>query len=88
MEQKEINIPNHPSSFWNKAIEITVIALIILVPIVFYPYILNIFHPVKELTTTLLVVIGMMFWGFKIINEEKWQFVPFLYSGLIAPLSA
>lgn len=75
MQQKEINILNHSSSFWNKAIEITIIALIILVPIVFYPYIINIFHPAKELTATLLVVIGMMFWGFKIIDKEKMQFI-------------
>jgi len=75
MKQKEINMPNHFSSFWNKAIEITVIALIILVPIVFYPYILNIFHPAKELTATLLVIIGIMFWGFKIIDKEKMQFI-------------
>jgi O-antigen ligase/Tfp pilus assembly protein PilF len=75
MEQKETTLPKFNQSIWTKAIEITVIALIILVPIVFYPYILNIFHPVKELTTTLLVVIGMMFWGFKIINEEKIQFI-------------
>ena len=75
MKQKEINISNNPVSFWNKTIELTVIALIILVPIVFYPYIPNIFHPAKELTTTLLVVIGMMFWGFKIINEEKMHFI-------------
>lgn len=75
MGQKEMNIPNHPSSFWNKAIEITIIVLIILVPIVFYPYILNIFHPAKELTATLLVIIGIMFWGFKIIDKEKMQFI-------------
>jgi len=75
MGQKEINIPIHPSSSWNKAIEITIIVLIILVPIVFYPYILNIFHPAKELTATLLVIIGIMFWGFKIIDKEKMQFI-------------
>jgi len=75
MEQKEINMLNHPSSFWNKTIEITIIILIILVPIVFYPYIINIFHPAKELTVTLLVIIGIMFWGFKIIDKEKIQFI-------------
>ena len=76
MEQKEINISNHSGSIWNKAIEISVIALIILTPLAFYPYLVRIFNPAKELIFELLVIICFMLWGFKILEKEEVKFVP------------
>ena len=76
MEQKEINMPNHSGFFWNKAIEISVIALIILTPLAFYPYLVRIFNPAKELIFEFLVIIGLMLWGFKILEKEELKFVP------------
>jgi len=55
MEQKEIGISKNSDLFFKKAIEATIIALIILTPLVFYPYLVRIFNPPKELTFNILV---------------------------------
>ncbi len=73
MEQKEI-ISSHifsGKSIYTKAIEVIIIALLILIPIAFYPYLLRIFNPPKELIFNFLVIAGLMFWGFKMVDEEK-----------------
>ena len=75
MEQKEINISTDPGSFWNKAIELTVIALVVLVPIVFYPRLVKIFNPPKELTFEILVIMCLMFWTFRMVSQEKIKFI-------------
>jgi len=75
MQQKEINIPNHPSSIWTKAIETSIIALAILIPLAFYPYLTKIFDPAKELIFKFLVVTGLMFWALKMISQEKIKFI-------------
>jgi tetratricopeptide (TPR) repeat protein len=75
MEQKEINIPNNPSFFWEKTVELTIIALVILVPVVFYPRLVRVFNPPKELTFEILVIMCLVFWTFKMISQEKIQFI-------------
>jgi len=75
MTQKEINLSNHNKSFWTNAIEISVIALVILVPIVFYPWCITVFIPAKEMVAEFLVILGLMFWGLKIIGKEKLKFI-------------
>ena len=76
MEQKEINFSTRDYKFlWTKAIEISVIALIVLVPIVFYPRCIDVFNPTKEITAELLVIIGLMFWGLRMINKEEIKFI-------------
>jgi len=75
MEQKEINIPNHPSSIWTNAIEASIIALAILIPLAFYPYLTRIFNPVKELVFEFLVIISLMFWTLKMVSQEKIKFI-------------
>ena len=75
MEQKEINILNNPGSFWEKAVELTIIALVILVPVVFYPRLVRVFNPPKELTFEILVIMGLMFWTFKMVSQEKIKFI-------------
>ncbi|PIX33829.1 MAG: hypothetical protein COZ58_06105, partial [Candidatus Infernicultor aquiphilus] len=76
MEQKEINFSTTDyKSFWTKTIEISIIALIILVPIVFYPRCIDVFNPAKELTAELLVIIGLMFWELRMINKEEIKFI-------------
>jgi len=71
MQQKELYISNHPGSFWSRAIEISVIALVILIPIVFYPRCITVFSPAKELLAEILVLLALMFWGFRMINREE-----------------
>jgi len=74
MEYKETNVIRQNQSFWNNAIETTIIALIILTPLAFYPYLVRIFNPAKELVFETLVVISLALWGFKIIQQEKLKF--------------
>jgi len=75
MEQKQINIPNHPSSIWTKAIEASIIAFVILVPIVFYPRCVTVFLPAKELLAEILVLLALMFWWLRMINREEIKFI-------------
>jgi len=74
MEQKEINLSNHNKSFWTNTVEISIIALVILVPIAFYPWCITVFLPAKEMIAEVLIVLGLMFWGLKIINKEELKF--------------
>ena len=74
MEYKELNIAADKDTFWEKAIETNIFLLIILVPLVFYPYCITVFLPAKELVFKLLLVSTLMFWGLKIISKEKLRF--------------
>ena len=74
MARKKINLSNHNKSFWTNAIEASIIALIILVPIAFYPQCITVFGPAKEFTFEALVIIGLMFWGLRMINREEIRF--------------
>jgi O-antigen ligase/Tfp pilus assembly protein PilF len=76
MEQKEINLSNHNKSFWTNAIEASIIALIILVPIAFYPRCITVFIPAKEMISEVLIVLTLMFWGLKMISREEIKFTP------------
>lgn len=71
MEQKETTSPKYNKSFFTNAIEASVIALVVLVPIAFYPYCRTVFIPAKELIAEILVILGLMFWGFKVLSQEK-----------------
>jgi len=71
MEYKETNVIRHNYSFWNNAIEVVTIALLILTPLVFYPYLVRIFNPPKELAFSILVIIGLMLWKLKMVSKEE-----------------
>ncbi len=71
MTRKKISLSNHHSSFYTKAIETSTIALVILVPVAFYPYSKDVFLPAKELIAEVLIILSLMFWGFKVITKEK-----------------
>ena len=76
MEQKEIGLSKNSASFYTKAIEATIFALIILTPLVFYPYLVRIFNPPKELAFNILVIIGLMLWKLKMVNKEEVKITP------------
>ena len=76
MSRKKINLSNHSGSFLTKAIEITVIALAILIPIAFHPRCYTTFAPAKEFIFEALVIIGLMFWAIKMISREDIKFTP------------
>ena len=75
MEYKETNVIRQNYSFWNNAIEATIIILIISTPLVFYPYLVRIFNPPKELAFNILVIIGLMLWKLKMVNKEEVKIV-------------
>jgi len=76
MEYKETNVIRQNHSFCTKAIEATIIALIISTPLVFYPYLVRIFNPTKELAFNILVIIGLMFWKLKMVNKGEVKIIP------------
>jgi len=76
MEYKETTVLCHEKSIWTKAIEISVIALIISTPLVFYPYLVRIFNPAKELAFNILVIIGLMLWKLKMVSKEEVKIAP------------
>jgi len=71
MNKEKINVSNPNHSLWTSAIETAIIALIILTPLVFYPYLVRIFNPPKELAFNILVIIGLMLWKLKMVNKEE-----------------
>lgn len=74
MSRKKINLSNHLSSFYTKAIEAAIIGLIVLVPIVLHPRCIKVFDPAKEFTFEVLVIVALMFWVLKIIDREEIRF--------------
>ncbi|MBA7599997.1 hypothetical protein ES703_07043 [subsurface metagenome] len=75
MEYKETNVIRQNQSFWTNAIEASIIALSILIPLAFYPYLTKIFDPAKELVFEFLVILGLMFWALKMVSQEKIKFI-------------
>jgi len=91
-KEKVITIESN-ISFFTKTIEISTIALLILTPLVFYPYLVRIFNPAKELAFNILVIIGLMFWKLKMVSKEEVKIartplnLPVLAFMAICPLS-
>jgi O-antigen ligase/tetratricopeptide (TPR) repeat protein len=78
VEQKSTalsNVSKNNKTILTIAIEATIISLIILVPVAFYPYCITVFIPAKKMVAEVLVIIGLLFWGFKIVTIEKIKFV-------------
>jgi len=71
MGNRKINVLDYNYSFWNNAIEVVTIALLISTPLVFYPYLVRIFNPPKELAYNILIIIGLMLWKLKMVSKEE-----------------
>jgi len=63
MKQNKINTSDFNSSFHSKAIELSIIALAVLVPLAFCLRCYDPFTSAKEFTLETLVIIGLMFWA-------------------------
>ena len=83
MGKNKLSLSGYNQSIWINVIEILIIVLITLVSIAFYPHCIPVFSPIKETIAEILVVIGLMFWGIKLLEEEKFKFV---YSPLNIPV--
>jgi O-antigen ligase/Tfp pilus assembly protein PilF len=74
MKQNKITLfsnSEYDRTVWTKAIEAIIISLVILVPVVFYPRCITVFIPAKKMVAEVLVIAGLMFWGFKIIDRGQ-----------------
>lgn len=74
MQQKELNLTKDNVSLWTNAIEASVIALVVLVPIIFSPRCITLFIPPKEAIMQVLVLLALMFWGLKMVSREELKF--------------
>jgi O-antigen ligase len=74
MQQKELNLTKDNVFLWANAIEATIIALVVLVPIVFSLRCITLFIPPKEAIMQVLVLLALMFWGLKIVSREEFKF--------------
>src|SRR5665648_548803 len=75
MEQEELTLPKFNQSIWTDAIEVVIITMIVLIPTIFYPRVIDIFHPIKTLTFSLLVIIGLTLWGFNVLKKEEFKII-------------
>jgi len=75
MEQKETTLPKYNKSFFTNAIEASIIAMIVLIPTIFYPRVIDIFNPIKTLTFSLLVIVGLTLWGFNVLKKEEFKII-------------
>jgi len=74
MGNRKINVLDYNYSFWTNAIEASIIALVVLVPIVFSPRCITLFIPPKEAIMQVLVLLASMFWGLKMVSREEFKF--------------
>jgi len=74
MKQEELTLAKYNQSTYLKAIETSIIALVVLVPLVFYPRCITLFVPPKEAMMQILLLLALMFWGLEMINKEKFKF--------------
>ncbi|GAB4114415.1 MAG: hypothetical protein Kow00103_08140 [Candidatus Caldatribacteriota bacterium] len=74
MENNKIVLRNNEESVYLKIIELIIIGLICLVPLAFYPYCITVFLPAKELVVEILTLTALMFWGLKIVSQERLSF--------------
>ena len=75
MEQKETTLPKYNKAFFTNAIEAVIIAMIVLIPAIFYPRVIDIFHPIKTLTFSLLVIVGLTLWGLNVLKKEEFKII-------------
>ena len=74
MIKEEITLLNNNQSIWTNTIEAIIIALVVLVPIAFYPYCITVFIPAKELVAEVLILLALMFFGLKKLSKEEFKF--------------
>jgi len=74
---------NNNTLIWENTIEILIFGIIIIIPLFFYPYCKTVFIPPKTMIYELLIIVGLMFWGFKLVDQKK---LKFLYSPLDPPI--
>jgi len=72
LNENEIN--DHKIDFYSRSIGAITIILIILVPVIFYPYLVRVFNPPKELIFEALTIIALAFWLCRLIAKGNERF--------------
>ena len=75
MDKEKVITIEKNNFFYTKTIEVVIIAMIVLIPTIFYPRVINIFHPIKTLTFSLLAIVGLMLWGFNVLKKEEFKII-------------
>jgi len=74
-DQDNLLLNQSKSSEWYEGIFYILIAIVILIPLVLYPYCIPVFVPIKELLLQILVLLALTLWKLKIVTSNKldWQ---------------
>ncbi len=74
-KNENIAIKGNRFTFWNDVVFMIILVSIILLPVIFYPYIVTTFVPIKNLTLQLTALLGLTIWVLRIILTENicWQ---------------
>ena len=74
-EKNNLFINDRKSSEWDEGIFIIIILAILLLPILFYPYCITAFVPIKSLSLQIFVLFALTLWILRIItfNKLEWN---------------
>ncbi len=74
-QQRNLVSSERKSSKWDEGIFIVLVLLIVIPPIIFYPYSTPAFAPIKDLSFQAMVLIGLTIWVLKIFTSASiyWQ---------------
>jgi len=70
-EKNNLFINDRKSSEWDEGIFYILTGIIIIIPVIFFPYSIPKFGPIKELLFQLLVLFGLTMWMLKIISKDS-----------------
>ena len=74
MEDENLMTTKYGFFFYGKTIEIIIIILVILTPLVFCPYLIRNFNPIKELVFEILLIIGLAIWAVRTADKGFLKF--------------
>ncbi|MDD3656684.1 MAG: O-antigen ligase family protein [Atribacterota bacterium] len=73
--QNNLSLNKNSYTEWDEGIFIILIAIIVILPVIFYRYSIPNFAPIKELSLQICVVLSLTMWALKMITTESiyWQ---------------
>jgi O-antigen ligase/Tfp pilus assembly protein PilF len=70
-DKNNVTVKKRKTSEWDEGIFIVLVSMVILIPVIFYPYCIPIFQPIKQLTFQLLSLLALVLFLLKFIASEK-----------------
>jgi len=73
--ENNLTLNKRKTSEWDEGIFFLLIAIVILIPLAFYPYCIPVFVPIKELFLQILVLLALTMWKLRIVafNKLEWK---------------